>query len=237
MLIVQSSAAHLSSAKNLPPKERQALAVAALAGKTPVSRLATSIGVSRKFVYQQSEKANNALDEAFAGECADEEVLFYLPVTKEWLRKIILGLVLICHSSFRGVQEFMRDLLDFDISIGSVHNVVMDAVEKAKGVNAVEHLADVRVGAHDEIFQARQPVLVGADADSTYCYLLSLENSRDSDTWALRLMELSDNGLHPDYTVADGGTGLRAGQTLAWPDIPGGSRRVQPDRSLRIPQH
>lgn len=220
MLIAPTSAVFSSSAKNLPPCERQALAVTALAGKTPVSRLAASIGVSRKFVYQQSEKANNALDEAFADKHPDEEVLFYLPVTKEWLHKIILGLVLICHSSFRGVQEFMRDLLDFDISIGSVHNVVMDAVEKAKGVNAAEHLADVRVGAHDEIFQARQPVLVGADADSTYCYLLSSENSRDGDTWALRLMELSDKGLHPDFTVADGGTGLRAGQTLAWPDIP-----------------
>jgi hypothetical protein len=33
-------------------------------------------------------------------------------------------------------------------------------------------------------------------------------------------MELGDKGLHPDYTVADGGTGLRAGQALAWPDIP-----------------
>jgi len=220
MLIVQSSAPRLSSAKNLPPQERQALAVAALAGKTPLSRLAASIGVSRKFVYQQSEKANNALDEVFANERSGEEVLFYLPVTKEWLRKIILGLVLICHSSFRGVQEFMRDLLDFDISIGSVHNVVMEAVQKAQEVNSTEQLADVRVGAHDEIFQARQPVLVGADVFSTYCYLLTPEKSRAADTWALRLMELSDKGLQPDYTVADGGTGLRAGQTLAWPDIP-----------------
>ncbi len=209
-----------SSAKNLPPRARQALAVAALSRKTPVSRLAAASGVSRKFVYRQSAKANNILDQAFDDKFPDEEVLFYLPVTKAWLRKAVLGLVLICHSSFRGVVEFMRDLLDFDISIGSVHNTLMDAVGKAKTVNANERLESVRVGAHDEIFQARQPVLVGADADSTYCYLLSLENSRDGDTWALRLMELGDKGLQPDYTVADGGLGLRAGQTLAWPDIP-----------------
>ena len=220
MLIAQPPVEHVSSAKNLPPWERQSLAIKTLSGKTPVSRLAASIGVSRKFVYRQSEKANNALDETFADKHPDAAVLFYLPVTKKLLRKIILGLVLICHSSFRGVQEFMRDLLDFDLSIGSVHNVVMDAVEKAKRVNAAEQLAKVKVGAHDEIFQACQPVLVGADADSTYCYLLSPENSRDGDTWALRLMELSDKGLHPDYTVADGGTGLRSGQAMAWPDIP-----------------
>ena len=143
MFITPTSAVFSSSAKNLPPRARQALAVAALAGKTPVSRLAASIGVSRKFVYQQSEKANNALDQAFANDRSDEEVLFYLPVTKAWLRKVVLGLVLICHSSFRGVQEFMRDLLDFDISIGSVHNVVMDTVEKAKEVNDAEHLVEL----------------------------------------------------------------------------------------------
>ena len=33
-------------------------------------------------------------------------------------------------------------------------------------------------------------------------------------------MELSDKNLRSDYTVADGGTGLRAGQTLAWPSVP-----------------
>jgi len=218
--MLNASTSFLSSAKNLSPHERQALAVAALARKIPVSRLAVSVGASRNFVYRQSDKANNALNEAFADKNHDEKVLFYLPVTKEWLQKVILGLVLICHSSFRGVLEFMRDLLDFDISIGNVHNVVVNAAEKAKVVNGAEHLANVRAGVHDEIFQARMPVLVGADADSTYCYLLSSEDSRDGDTWAIRLMELEDKGLQPDYTVADGGTGLRAGQALAWPDIP-----------------
>jgi hypothetical protein len=96
----------------------------------------------------------------------------------------------------------------------------MDAFGKARTVNATERLERIKVGGHDEIFQARLPVLVGADVISTYCYLLSSENSRDGDTWAIRLMELEDKGLHPDYTVADGGTGLRAGQALAWPDIP-----------------
>ena len=208
------------SAKRLPDAERRSLAIDMLGQTQSVTELAAANGVSRKFLYQQTHKAKTALEEAFAGKDDDAGVLFYLPVTKAWLRKVVIGLVLICHSSFRGVQEFMRDLLGVPISIGSVHNVVMDAVERARGLNAAERLANVKVGAHDEIFQARQPVLVGADVDSTYCYLLSLENSRDGDTWALRLMELSDKNLRPDYTVADGGTGLRAGQTLAWPSTP-----------------
>jgi hypothetical protein len=33
-------------------------------------------------------------------------------------------------------------------------------------------------------------------------------------------MDLAARGLHPDYTIADGGCGLRAGQALAWPGVP-----------------
>ena len=200
--------------------ERQELALRILAGAPSISKLAATNCVSRKFLYQQSRKAETAMDEAFVRRDDASEVLFHLPVTAEWLDQFILGQVLICHASFRGVKEFMRDTLGVPISIGPVHNVVMEAVKRARASNAAERLANVKVGAHDEIFQARQPVLVGADVDSTWCYLLSSENSRDGDTWALRLMELSDKNLRPDYTVADGGKGLRAGHTLAWPSVP-----------------
>jgi len=63
-------------------------------------------------------------------------------------------------------------------------------------------------------------VLVGADVDSTYCYLLSLEEHRDGDTWGIRLLELQQQGFHPQATIADAGSGLRAGQALAMSEIP-----------------
>ena len=63
-------------------------------------------------------------------------------------------------------------------------------------------------------------MLVGADVPSTYCYLLSLEEHRDGDTWGLRLLELQDQGFHPEATIADAGGGLRAGQAQAMPEIP-----------------
>jgi hypothetical protein len=81
-------------------------------------------------------------------------------------------------------------------------------------------LAGIRIGAHDEMFQARLPVLAGVDTASTYCYLLSLEEHRDADTWGIRLLELVDQGFNPEATVADAGSGLRAGQALALPDVP-----------------
>jgi hypothetical protein len=63
-------------------------------------------------------------------------------------------------------------------------------------------------------------VLVGADVASTYCYLLSLEEHRDGDTWGVRMLELEDQGFHPEATIADAGKGLRAGQALAMPTVP-----------------
>ena len=209
------------AAKAMEPRQRQGLALQALAGSETVSRLAQQHEVSRKFVYQQAAKAEEALDEAFSSaERSDDQVLFHLPVTKAWLRQMVLGLTLICHSSIRGVGELFRDVFDYPISVGTVHAILLDAVEQARSYNRQQDLSGVRIGAHDEIFQSGRPVLVGADVDSTYCYLLSLEEQRDGDTWGVRLLELQDRGFQPEATVADAGSGLRAGQTLAMPDVP-----------------
>jgi hypothetical protein len=207
-------------AKCLLPEQRQQLAVQALAGTQSITQLAEDLDVSRKFVYQQVNKAEEALDAAFTAPPHDGQVLFYLPVTKAWIRQFILALVLICHCSYRGVVELFRDLFDYRLSVGTVHNVVHAAVGQARQHNLQQDLSAVRHGAHDELFQSGQPVLVGADVHSTYCYLLSLEEHRDAETWGVRLLELADRGFDPDAIVADFGGGLRAGQELALPTTP-----------------
>jgi len=208
-------------AKAMMPLQRRQLALQALTGAETISHLAGQHEVSRKFVYQQTAKAEDALDAAFSLDAIDDQkVLFYLPVTKAWLRQLILALTLICHSSLRGVVELLHSVFDYDISLGTVHNVIQAEVAQARACNEQQDLSGVRIGAHDEIFQGSQPVLVGVDADSTYCYLLSLEDHRDADTWGVRLLELQAQGFQPQATVADAGRGLRAGQALAMPDVP-----------------
>ena len=208
-------------AKAIGPAQRQELAVQALAAVEPVCRLAAERGVSRKFVAAQVDRADAALQQAFDPEPdRTAGVLFYLPVTKDWIEQAALALMLCCHSSMRGVCEFFGDVLDLPISVGKVHSILHQAVQQACATNAQADLSAVRIGAHDEIFQSGQPVLVGADVDSTYCYLLSLEEHRDADTWGIRMLELQDQGFAPQATIADGGRGLRAGQALALPGVP-----------------
>jgi len=87
-------------------------------------------------------------------------------------------------------------------------------------INRGQDLSGIRVGLHDEIFQGATPVLAGVDAQSTYCYILAAEQHRDADTWGVHLLNAAEQGLRPDYTIADAGQGLRAGQKAAWGDTP-----------------
>ena len=115
----------VGAAARLPGGDRKDLAIQALARSETVSDLAVRHGVSRKFVYQQTHKADAALADAFSPAAPDgEEALFELAVTKAWLRQVIVGLTLICRSSYRGVVEFVRDLLGVPISVACVHDVL-----------------------------------------------------------------------------------------------------------------
>ena len=210
----------LSVAASLSPDIRQDIGIQVLARSQPISHLAESHQVSRKFVYQQGNKAQRSLDESFAPSQGDDDVLFHLPVTKSWLYQLILGLVLICHSSYRGVVELFRDLFDLPISIGTVHNRLEAAAVTAAEINQSQGLSGIEVGLLDEIYQADKPVLVGVDAASTYCYLLQSVEHRDEETWGWHLLDVMGQGFAPKYTIADGGSGLRAGQKAVMPETP-----------------
>ena len=208
------------AAKAMGPEQRRDMATRVLGGKESASQAARENQVSRKFVGQQTAKAKQALDETFAppGD-APEKILFYLPVTKSWIRQATLGLALTCRGSERGISQFFDDHLNYHMVSGTVHNILTDAVSKARAQNAAIELDKVRDVALDEIFQAGKPVLVTVDAQSTFCCLLSLEEHRDADTWGVRLLELGERGFNPQTAVADFGPSLRAGLAQALPEL------------------
>src|SRR5215212_2355309 len=185
------------AAHAMTAQQRIDLALASLDERRCVSRLADQHHVSRKFVYQQRAKAQDALRHAFDPLPDAPEVLFHLPVTKAWLRQFVLVAVLVGHSSLRGVQEMLDCLLDLPVSLGWVHAVVKDAIDKARPINEQQDLSRVQFAALDEIFQNGRPVLAVLDVFSTYCCSLGLEDHRDGDTWAVRLLELRDQGFAP----------------------------------------
>jgi hypothetical protein len=211
------------AAHSLNSNDRRKIGIQAIGGFTPISHVADHYSVSRKFVYQQKEKALKGITHAFEKPSSNDsdKILFYIPVTKKWLMQVLLALIFICRASYQGVVEFFRDIFNHEISKGTVHNVVYEHLEKAKKINRGQELSKIKEGLHDEIYQTGNPVLVGCCARSTYCYLLSLEEVADANSWGVRLLDLKESqGLAPDFTVIDGGNAARKGQKDAWPDIP-----------------
>ncbi|MGI8932433.1 MAG: hypothetical protein ACR2FS_00010 [Phormidesmis sp.] len=102
------------------------------------------------------------------------------------------------------------------ISASTVRNRLNTAAEQASAINADQDLSSIEIDLRDEIFQVHRPVLVGMDGASTYCYLLKLAEYRDADTWGCHLLDAVDQGLAPTRTIADAGSGLRAGHQAAF---------------------
>ncbi|MCP3965337.1 MAG: hypothetical protein GY718_03150, partial [Lentisphaerae bacterium] len=207
-------------AHEIPNEQRKQLALKIIKNENPVSQLADEQKVSRNFLYKQKSKAISAIDQAFEKKDQEDKVLFHIPVTKDWLRQVVLVLVLHCRGSFRGVIKTFPDVFGTTISIGTIYNIVQDAISKARLTNSQQNLNNVRYGANDEVFHGDNPVLTGVDIPSLYCYLLTEEKQRDADTWAIHLFDLIEQGFDPDYTVADFGRGLREGQKIACSHIP-----------------
>lgn len=80
----------------MPPKIlqlNQKISLQGLARTEPLSQLAKRNQVSRRFVYRQMAKGRDALDQAFNSRESEQQVLFWIPVTKSWLRQVVLVLV------------------------------------------------------------------------------------------------------------------------------------------------
>jgi hypothetical protein len=63
------------------------------------------------------------------------DVVFYLPVTAAWLNHLVLSLVLICHSSYRGVIQLLAASFDTSLSLGTIHNLLVDTSNQAAKIN------------------------------------------------------------------------------------------------------
>jgi len=77
--------------------------------------------------------------------------------------------------------ELLRDLFDLPISVGTIHNRLQSAADKA-AINLTQDLSAIRVWAGRNI-PGKSTSVGGVDAKSTYCYLLAAAEHRDEDTW------------------------------------------------------
>ena len=100
-----------------------------------------SVEAGLTYVYEKfdaPDKAQQALHDAFDPDPEDSRILFHLPVTQAWLHQLTLGLILICHSSVRGATELLRDLFDYPLAVGTVHDILGRELRDVAGAGGDE---------------------------------------------------------------------------------------------------
>lgn len=204
-------------ARQMNATQRKAIALQAI--NRNVTQIARKNQVSRGFVHKQINKAIQGIQDAFAN-VEPTGVLYYIPVTINWIKGLVINLAMHCRANYRGMQAVLKDCIDFSTSIGSISNVLNHTAIAANEYNLAQDLSAVSLGAHDEMFVNNKPILAGIDIPSLYCYLLSKENQRDGETWAINLFDLQKQNFKPERIIADDGSGLRSGHELALSDIP-----------------
>ena len=202
--------------KCIPKATKLSIALKAIKGKKTISAISKEHDVSRTTVYKQQAKALAAANQAF--EAKDDDVLFYIPVTKAFLYAMIVALFLICKSSYRDIICFLKSIFNYHVSIGTVSNVINDAAEMAIPINNSYDLSTVRESASDEAFHLNKPLLVTVDIASRFCPLLVHADNRDGTTWGVNLLDLHARGYAPETSIIDGANGMINGYEEALPD-------------------
>ncbi len=82
-----------SRAASLKPEQRKQLFIEMQSSGRKVTSIANREGVSRKFLYQQQQKGNQALEKEFNPSPEESDILYWIPVTQKWIFQVILALI------------------------------------------------------------------------------------------------------------------------------------------------
>ncbi len=193
------------------------LALQSLSKQNSISDLSRTYGCSRTTIHLQKNTALLAINKAFDEENEDT-LLYELPITKNFIKQVVLSLFLICKSSFRDIIFFLKDIFNYSISLGSIYTILDEEADKAKIINQSYDLSSIKTSTADELFQRNKPHLAVVDIPSRFCPLLVKADKRDYETWGIHLLDLTNKGYAPTTTVIDGAKGLLKGHEEVLPD-------------------
>ena len=199
------------------PEHKLKIALEAIKRNQPITAIAKNNDCSRNTVYAQQEKAISAVTNAFTED--PDEVLFYVPMTKSLINEHVASLFLTCKASYRDIKCFFMDMYNYTVSIGGVHNVLMEFAALATQANNSYDLSLIETSASDEVFHQNEPINTTVDIASRFCAQAIKAGARDGETWNICLLLLMEQGYKPDTTVIDGASGLLKGYTDAMKSV------------------
>lgn len=170
-----------------------------------VTDIANKHNVTRKTVYSHINKVSEAIDQSLS---KPDDVLFYIPVTWEYIAMVVVLLLIICKTSVRNIVYFIKYAFGVDVSVGKVCSILDEATAKANEVNSSYRFDNCKNSATDELFHQGSPVLAAIDLDSQFYLELQHEYTRDHNAWGYHLLNMMDKGYSPEHNVMDGGSGM-----------------------------
>jgi hypothetical protein len=198
----------------IPLPVKKEIALEAIKREYTIVDIARRYDCSRNTVYEQQEIALTAANNAFEKE---EDVLFFLPVTKDFIHATVVDLSIGCKVSTRDIVCHLENTLGYHLAVGSVTNILDAASDKASCINNSYDLSLIKDSAADELYHHNKPLLASVDIPSRFCPLLVHADDRDHETWGIHLLDLQDKGFAPDVAILDGAKGLVKGHEVALP--------------------
>jgi len=202
--------------KRLPLNVKRSIGIESLKEKATIVDISNRFNVSRNSVYKQQARALTAVNQAF--EQTDDDVLYYIPVTKAYIQRAVTALYLVCRAGSRDIKSFMDLIFDYSLSIGTVSNILDKSSEDAIKINNQYDLSSIQTGCSDELFHHNKPLLATVDINSRFCPLLVHADHRDYETWGIHLLDLQARGYNPESVILDGAKGLIKGHEEALPE-------------------
>jgi hypothetical protein len=186
-----------------------------------VTDLASEYQVSRKFLYQQRDRAKAGLLTALAAMSpGPKPASTMLAVDREHLQKSIVTMAVAVPASIRGIQTCLEVILDTHRSVGFINQTLQQAGKAAFQQNRQLALPEPVLGEADEIFQGRKPCLTVVDARSFAILHLSPQAERDAITWGVSFLDLQEQGIRFQDVACDGARGIRSGMEQAELSVP-----------------
>ena len=199
----------------IPLPIKKAIGLESLNQKHTIVNIADRYNCSRNTVYEQQKIALEAANKAF--ELTNDSVLYYLPVTKDYISGVVVDLYT-KKTSHRDIQSFLKSSLDYSLSEGSIFNILDSAGDRAIAINNSYDSSPIKDSSSDELFHHNRPILATIDIPSRFCALLANAENRDGDTWEIHLLDLQTQGYSPEVSIIDGGKGLIKGHEEALPE-------------------
>jgi len=186
-----------------------------------VTSLARKHKVSRKFLYEQRDKAEQVLRQALQPQRpGPRKQTRELEIDRAFLRRATLVMATAIPGSVRGIQMALELLFEEHRAIGWISQQLQEFGATAKNYLAESRLEISVLGEADEIFQGKQPCLTVVDGRSFLALNLSAEQNRDATTWGTTFLEIQGRGVQFQDMVCDGARGIQAGVREAELKVP-----------------